>query len=161
MVCSSHAQVCPLPDQNDILRALKATLNVSVIPLQSSNESFGSGSIPSVDVQQVEILTYNFTCLAVRGEREYSYASVVIKYMYCYAATGPASVRLMPCDMETSQIQLVCTSDFGSAAFWQESGEGFDDSLPDEPFAIPTRRDCWKCLEEGVEVDTVSNCLRK
>ena len=161
VVCSSHAQLCSLPESSDILGALQAALNASATPLQPSNDSFGSGSFPNETVEQIEILTYNFTCLAVRGAGEYTHASVVIKYMYSFATTDADSAKLMPCDVETSQIQLICTSALGSTAFWQESGEGVDDSLPAEPFAIPTRSDCWKCQEDGMHVDTISNCLRK
>ena len=157
IVCSSHAQLCPLPEQGDIFRALNATLKESESSLQGLNEPFGSGDTPSAAVRLVDILTYNFTCLAARGAGGYSYASVVI--LYSIATDDPA--RLIPCDMETGQIQLVCTSGLESAAFWQETGEGLDESLPEEPFAIPTRSDCWKCQEEGEEVDTISNCLRK
>ena len=159
LLCSSRAQLCPLPDQSDILSALKATLAASADPFQFSNESFGSGDVPSAPVEQVEILTTNFTCLAARGAGEYSYVSVVVEY--CSTTAGSTSVRLMPCDVEAGQIQLVCTYGLGSAVLWKETEEGFDDSLPTEPLAIPKRSDCWKCLEDGTGVDTISNCLRK
>ena len=142
LVCVVAASLGTVHSQQTCTLPSETVINSIISKIANS----GGGEV-SEDIT-INIISYHFTCLAVR-ETENTYSLVSAPVVYDKNVSGVIT-RFM------EQFQISC---IGDGVYRQADSWPVETNPPAEAFTAPTRRDCFTCAVAGSSlIDQVTNC---